>query len=303
MAALNPLTFFLWDKPRILIDVRPGAAFQKGSLENAKSMPTEEYSSIKEFINHELISNTKESLHLIDLDGKTANQLSLLKPVTYLEGGYKYFKYWRERAFETGPQINVLGGYTGSGKTEILHFMIKNGYQVINLEAIANHRGSVFGKIGNEIQPLHEHFQNQLLKLWLTLDDNKPVWIEEKGPFLGKTGIPKSLQKRMKNSTIYHLDVPFEERLKYLVRIYGGFNPSDFKIALRKLESRMGTSNIHKALHFYNSGKTEKCFELLLDYYDNAYNKRRSKDWKGTEICLTHRHDDLYKTLNQIDSL
>ena len=303
MPALNPKSFFLWDKPRILVDIRPIGAFRKGSMESARSNPIEEYHNIDEFLNQEFINNSKEPLHLIDLDGKMAKQLSILKPLDYLEGGYKYFKSWREKAFETGPQINVLGGYTGSGKTELLHFMNKNGYQVINLEAIANHRGSVFGKIRNEIQPLHEDFQNQLLKLWLNLDENKPVWIEEKGPFLGKTGIPKSLQKRMENSTIYHLQVSFEERLQYLLRIYRDFDPSDFKSALRKLELRMGTSNNHKVLQFYNSGNIEKCFELLLDYYDKGYDKRRTRDWKGTKNYLYHRQDDLCGTLKQIENL
>ena len=303
MPALDPISFFLWDKPRILVDIRPVGAFRKGSLEGARSIPIEEYHTIEEFFNQEFITKSEEPLHLIDLDGRTAKQLSILKPMDYLEGGYKYYKSWRDKAFETGPKINVLGGYTGSGKTELLHFMNKNGYQVINLEAMANHRGSVFGKIKNEIQSLHEDFQNQLLKLWLTLDKNKPVWIEEKGPFLGKNGIPKLLQKRMKNSTIYHLDVPFEERLQYLVRIYGDFDPSDFKSALRKLESRMGTSNSQKALHLYNSGKIAKCFELLLDYYDRGYDRRRSKDWKGKEIRLTHSHVDLYATLKRIESV
>ncbi len=303
MPSIDPITFFLWDKPRILVDIRPVGAFRKGSLVDARSFPVEDFLTMEEFLNQEFVTKSKEPLHLIDLDGETAKQLSKFKPVDYLNGGYKYFKSWREGAFKNGPQIKVIGGYTGSGKTELLHFMIKKGYQVIDLEAIASHRGSVFGKVKNEIQPQHEDFQNQLLKLWLKLDENKPVWIEEKGPFLGQNGIPDSLQKRMKISTFYHLEVPFDERLQYLVRVYGNSDPSDFKSAIQKLESRMGTGNCHKTLHLYNSGEITKCFELLLDYYDSGYDKRRNIGWKGKEIHLKHSHADLYATLKQIERI
>jgi len=303
MPSLDPISFFKWDKPRILIDIRPENAFRKGSLEKAISIPVEGYCNVEQFLNQKIITHSGKPVHLIDLDGETAKQLSGFIPAIYLEGGYRNFKSWRNKTFETGPQINVLGGYTGSGKTELLLFMHKNGYQVINLEALALHRGSVFGKLRNKIQPSHEHFQNQLLKIWLNLDDTKPLWIEEKGPFLGKAGIPESLQKRMKNSTLYHLEVPFEERLKYLIKVYGDFDPMNFRKVIRKLEPRMGTSNSHKALHFYESGQIEKCYELLLNYYDKGYDKRRDKDWEGRVIRINHKHHDLLRTLKQIQNI
>lgn len=297
MAALDPISFFLWDKPRILVDIRPHKTFLKGSLENAKSIPIEEYHTFEEFLNHKFITKSNYHIQIIDLDGKTAMQLSKLKSFDFLEGGYKNFKLWRDKAFEKGPQINVLGGYTGSGKTEFLDFLIQNGFQAINLEKLACHRGSVFGKISNEIQPLHEHFQNQLLKLWLNFDVNKPVWIEEKGPFLGKAGIPESLQKRIKNATIYHLEAPFKERLKHVIKLYGDIDPLEFRAAIRRLESRMGTSKNHKALHFYNCGQIEKCFSLLIEYYDKGYDNRRSIAWDGSKIYIKHNLNDFPGTL------
>jgi hypothetical protein len=128
MPPIDPISFFLWDRPRILVDIRPVGAFRKGSLEGAISFPVENLRTKEEFMNQEFVSKSMEPLHLIDLDGKTAKQLSKFKPVDYLRGGYKYFKSWREEVFKKGPQIKVLGGYTGSGKTELLHFMSKNGY-------------------------------------------------------------------------------------------------------------------------------------------------------------------------------
>jgi tRNA 2-selenouridine synthase len=105
----------------------------------------------------------------------------------------------------------------------------------------------------------------------------------------------------MQNATTYHLELPFKERLDYLIKVYGDFEPSEFKIALRKLEPRMGTSNNHKALHFYESGQVRKCFELLLNYYDKAYAKRRMIGWSGKIVRIIHRHDNLTATLKKIE--
>jgi len=302
MQALDPLSFFLWDSPRFLADIRSKEAFLKGSMKHAISVPITYYKSYLDFLDNRLFSQTKP-VHIIDSDGKTAKQLSERFPLVFLKGGYNNFKIWRNDSFNAGPKVNVLAGYTGSGKTEFLEFLYKNGHQVIDLEYLAVHRGSVFGKIENKVQPLHEHFQNNLLEIWLSLNSNKPVWIEEKGPFLGKAGIPELLQKKMQNSTLYHLKVPFEKRLQYLMEVYGDFDSNEFKKAIRKLEPRMGTSNSHKALHFYESGQIKKCFELLLNYYDKGYDQRRSRVWKGKIINVNHNRDDLDGTLQQIEKL
>ena len=303
MPALDPLTFFLWDKPRLLVDIRPHNSFVNGSLENAISIPIEEYKNPEEFFNHIQIKESGLPLQMIDLDGEIAGQLSELTPSIFLEGGYKSFKTWRNNAFETGQHVKVLAGYTGSGKTELLRFLDRKGYQVIDLESLAVHRGSAFGKIRGKNQPLHEYFQNKLLKEWLNLDDQKPVWIEEKGPFLGKTGLPESLQKKMQHATLYHLEVPFKERLQYLIKAYDDVEPHEFENAIKNLESRMGTSNNHKASHFYKTGQIRKCFELLLKYYDKAYAKRREMGWKGQLVKIAHSHKNLMGTLNQIERL
>ena len=168
---------------------------------------------------------------------------------------------------------------------------------------MAVHRGSAFGKIKNKNQPLHEYFQNRLLEEWLGMDAQKPVWIEEKGPFLGNAGLPVSLQKKMQNSVLYHLEVPFEERLNYLIKDYGDVEPSEFKNAIKKLESRMGTSNNHKALHYYETGQIRECFKLLLNYYDKAYVQRREMGWNSKLEHLVHSHGNLMATLKQIEKL
>lgn len=301
MGTLYPIEFFLWDKPRVLVDIRPLSAFRKGSLKNAISLPLEEFSSIKDFLSHHLICKNKLPLHIIDVNGESANELAKHVPLVFIKGGYKYFKLIRDQEFETEVQVKVLGGYTGSGKTDLLHLMQQQGHQVINLEDLARHRGSVFGKRKNKNQPLHEHFQNKLLKIWLSFDKNKPVWIEEKGPFLGKTGIPLWLQKKMKYATLYHLQVPFEKRLKYSYAMYQDLSSHTIREAIKKLEPRMGTSENHKALYLYNTLQIEKCIRLLMDYYDNGYDQRRQACWKGPRIMIEHDMNAPHETLKQIE--
>ena len=91
-----------------------------------------------------------------------------------------------------------------------------------------------------------------------------PVWIEEKGPFLGKLGIPATLYKKMIEAFIVELDVPFAERLIHVQNEYSQHEKKFFTNQIRKLEPRIGTSACHKALHYYSVGQLEKCFNLLL---------------------------------------
>ena len=117
MPAIDPLSFFFWKGPRLLIDVRPAPSFLKGSLENARSIPQDQYSSL-ECLRHEIqILQAGQPLHLVDDDGITAEHLSRGTTIDHLEGGYKSFKIWRDLAFDTGPPLYLLGGYSGSGKT------------------------------------------------------------------------------------------------------------------------------------------------------------------------------------------
>lgn len=299
MPALDPLSFFFWKAPRLLVDVRPAATFRKGSLENARSIPEDQYSNLEDFRYQIQNLQAEGPLHLIDRDETTAEYLSRGTPIKYLKGGYKTFKIWRDAAFEGGAPLYLLGGYSGSGKTEFLQHLEHNHHQVINLESLTGHKGSIFGS--SHSQPLHDTFQNTLLHLWYAMETNTPVWIEEKGPFLGQVGLPPSLYQKMLATPMIHLDVPFEQRLIHILQTYTLFDYDTFRDSLRSLEERMGTSQNHKALHFHDVGQKEKCFELLLRYYDRAYEKRREKYWSGKIIHVNHIHDDIPGTLEKIE--
>jgi len=303
MPELEPRVFFLWDQPRLLLDVRPTHAFQKGSLKEAISFPAEQFDTPQRFIDSLKAIKTNAPLHLIDQDGQIASMLLHHIPLDYLRGGYKAYKTWREEAFGNGAPLFVLGGFTGSGKTQLLHRLETAGHPVIDFEQMASHKGSVFGFIQGVQQPQPEQFQNDLLSVWLSLHPEIPVWVEEKGPFLGQAGLPDAFYKKMLNAPMIHLEVPFRQRLEAVLKQYGTLDPSQFRHALRKLETRMGVSQNHKALHYYNIGEREKCFEILLRYYDEAYEKRRMACCKGPVTVVEHSNTDLEATVRKLVTL
>ncbi len=139
-----------------------------------------------------------------------------------LKGGYKAYRNMVLQGF-TQPEINLLGGFTGSGKSDLLKELHALGEQIIDLEAIAQHRGSAFGGLGKPKQNGSEQFENNLFREWSKLDKSKPVWLEDECFSIGSVNIPYPLYLRMKKANLYFLRVPFEKRINQLVEEYGKF--------------------------------------------------------------------------------
>jgi len=283
---LSPYNFFQWNGLRTIVDIRPDDAFRKGSFPRSVSIPVENYIRKAELVVAIQKIHKKDTLHIIDHDGNTANEILSLIDCYVLEGGYKNFKNWRDNTYSDGPPIGIIGGKTGSQKTEMLRTLSKMNRQVIDLEQLAKHKGSVFGNLSGKQQPSFDFFQNKLLELWVSCNPEIPVWIEEKGPILGQLGLPKMLYNRMLGSFIIHLDVPFETRLAHIQNEYLSVNSKLFAECIRKLEKRTGVSANHQALHYYATGQTEKCLRLLLHYYDQSYEKRRGLYQAETILCI-----------------
>jgi tRNA 2-selenouridine synthase len=141
--------------------------------------------------------------------------------VYVLEGGYKAFRNWVLVQFEYPYQINVLGGYTGSAKTETLHELERLGENIIDLEGIANHKGSSFGGIGQMPQPTQEMFEN-ILALKISeknaQHNTNYFWVEDESQRIGDLIIPNAFWNSIRKSPLYFIDIPFENRLNLLIR-------------------------------------------------------------------------------------
>lgn len=206
-----------------------------------------------------------------------------------LIGGYKSFRRWVLQQFEKDYSLKIIGGYTGSGKTEILEDLKLRGEKIIDLEGLAKHRGSAFGALGQQPQPAAEMFENLLaLALWKlsgnghnedaqTENESKDIWVEDESAHIGTVGIPKGFWLQMRKSKLFFLDIPFEERLKNIVRVYGSFDKQKLNECVLKIQKRLGGLDTKNTLQFIDEGNIKEAFSILLKYYDKMYEQSLQK--------------------------
>jgi tRNA 2-selenouridine synthase len=193
-----------------------------------------------------------------------------------LIGGYKKFRNYVLETFKLPFQFNILGGYTGSGKTELLKTLKEKKEPVIDLEDIAKHKGSAFGNIGMPEQPTQEMFENVLSFKLRTLSEIPPsggggAWLEDESQRIGHVNIPNDLWATMRKSLVYFLNIPFEERLKHIVKEYGCLDKQRLIDAIGRIREKLGGQHAKQAIQLLEEGNTEESFRILLKYYDKFY--------------------------------
>jgi tRNA 2-selenouridine synthase len=193
-------------------------------------------------------------------------------------GGYKAYRQLAIESFRKPFSILRIGGNTGSGKSEVLRALEKNGEQIIDLEAMANHKGSAFGGLGFSPQPTTEQFQNELFEKILTLDLSKRIWVEDESIAVGKIFLPEDFWRTMLTSPIILMQVEKEIRVKRLVNEYGDSNPEEFLDAMKKITKRLGGQNFLAAKEKLDEGDMHATISILLEhYYDKAYERSTGK--------------------------
>lgn len=206
-----------------------------------------------------------------------------------LKGGYKSYRNYLLEKVGNIPELIVIEGHTGSGKTEILQQLKGLGEQIIDLEGLAHHRGSVFGGIDQEPQPTTQQFQNNLLDEVLGFDLSKRVWIEGESLSVGRVFLPDPLWKRMNEAKCIEILVPLSERVKRLVRDYGILTDELMINAISSLGKRLGDEGMKEILNGYLEKDLEGVAEKLLVYYDQTYQFSRNKFKKKlTQIVLAN---------------
>ncbi|MFD2248559.1 tRNA 2-selenouridine(34) synthase MnmH [Pontibacter ruber] len=191
--------------------------------------------------------------------------------VHLLQGGYKAYRHLMQGQFEKPRKLIILGGLTGSGKTDLLPYLQQHGQQTLDLEGLASHKGSSFGSIGMAPQPSTEHFENLLGMELLKLDEQKSLWLEDESISIGKVHMPKPLFDQMQEAPTIVLEVPKQLRIQKLAEEYCRTEKSLLEAAVLRIKKRLGGLATKEALEAIEAGDMEKMVDIALTYYDKAY--------------------------------
>ena len=201
---------------------------------------------------------------------------------TLIEGGYKTYRAHVRRSLEILPEkynFRILCGYTGSAKTFLLQQMADTGLQVLDLEVIANHRGSLLGQVWKNKptpQPSQKWFESQLFLALEKLDPAQSVWLESESNAIGKVHVPPVLWQEMRRSPCYEVELPTSERVQWLITEYPHLieNPEELKRLLKYLVPNHGKKKIDTWFELIDAEKwPEFVATILTEHYDPAYRR------------------------------
>ncbi|HQQ95539.1 MAG TPA: tRNA 2-selenouridine(34) synthase MnmH [Bacteroidia bacterium] len=200
--------------------------------------------------------------------------------ILLLEGGYKAYRNWVLQQFELPYALRIIGGYTGSNKTGIIQEMRRRGLRAIDYEHLASHKGSAFGRLGMPPQPSQEQFENMLAAELYSLreqDAQAPIWVEDESQRIGTVNIPNGLFRQMREQAILFLNIPFEERLNFIVETYGVHDKALLLNGIERIAKKLGGPESREAMAYLQEGQIKACFRILLSYYDRYYLKSSMK--------------------------
>jgi tRNA 2-selenouridine synthase len=202
-----------------------------------------------------------------------------------LPGGYRAYRRWVLAQLESVPQtynFEVVHGPTGSGKSRLLGALRRAGAQVLDLEDLAAHRGSVLGNLPERPQPTQKWFESLLLHELSALDAARPVFVEGESKKIGQLQLPEALIATMRASSCVLLETALEARVNLLLEEYRHFveNPAALEVQLDCLVSLHGGEKIAgwKALAARGAWR-EFVAVLLAEHYDPAYRRSSQRNF------------------------
>ncbi|MBK7711274.1 MAG: tRNA 2-selenouridine(34) synthase MnmH [Bacteroidales bacterium] len=210
-----------------------------------------------------------------------------------LEGGYKAYRNYILGKLSERNKMIVLGGLTGSSKTYILRFLKSKGHQIVDLEGLANHKGSAFGALGELPQPLTEQFANNLYDEWRQNDSSLPFWVEDESRNIGTVFIPDCFYENMQKSPSIILLMEVKHRLPRLIREYSTYPQESLKASVLRISKRLGGDNTRDAINAVEQGDYSKAIEITLKYYDKAYQYGLKKKESRNIIFVETDTDDI----------
>ena len=198
---------------------------------------------------------------------------------TLIDGGYKNYRAEVRNSLEKNcPKLNlrIIAGLTGTAKTLILQKLAEKGEQVIDLEGLANHRGSLLGLLPGNSQPSQKYFESLLARQIQGFLPQKTVWIESESNKIGKLHCPSPLWEQMKLADAIEIEAPINARVDYLLEQYHEFvkNPAELKRRLSLLTERHGKGTLNSWFELIDQNQwTAFVSRLLEEHYDPAYQR------------------------------
>lgn len=307
MLQLSPDSFFTdsaW-QDYVLLDVRSPGEYATGKIPGAKSLPLftdEERARVGTIYKQNspdlallegldiaggkmrwlveearrLAPNKKVVVHCWRGGQRSGSVAWLLErgglEVAQLTGGYKAArKVIREYLAADHHQLKVLSGPTGSGKTPVLLAMREQGAYVVDMEGLANHKGSSFGAIGEAPQPTSEEFENQLFAAFSAIPKGEVVWLEDESRLIGSVCQPPEFYDRLIAAPLTVLEQPAEWRIDRLVQLYGSYPKAPLAAAFTRLRKKLGGQHLITALEALDENDLAAAARIALVYYDKAY--------------------------------
>lgn len=304
VSAIEVADFLSRSKNELIVDVRAPIEFLKGHVPNAVNIPLFEDTERAEIgtlykqqgkdtaVNRGLeivspkmtlfvdkvkkLSKDKKVYVYCFRGGMRSNSFAWLMNTSGLDacimkGGYKAFRNYVLSDFEKERKIILLGGKTGSGKTDVLKKLDELSIQTIDLEKIAHHKGSAFGSINEQKQNPQQVFEHEVFHQLSKLNSDEFAVLEDEAQSIGYNKLPHGLWKQMEKSTIIKMEIPFELRVLKLVEDYSTVDIEALKNCVIKISQQLGSLNTKLCLEYLDAHNLADVARLSLLYYDRAY--------------------------------
>lgn len=217
-----------------------------------------------------------------------------------LDGGYKEYRKFVLNQFKQKYNLLIIGGYTGSLKTKYLYEFSSDGFQIIDIEALAAHKGSAFGGYNQSENLSQEQFENDMAEELNKLNPEKLILVEDESRTLGRVTVPNDFYLQMKNARVIFIDLDIRYRIKNIISDYGNLEKEFLIRSINKISKRLGGLRVKEAVEAVEINDLETACQIILSYYDKAYLLSLSKRNNNNILKLELNSDNFSQNFSKI---
>jgi tRNA 2-selenouridine synthase len=219
--------------------------------------------------------------------------------VDVIPGGWKRYRNWVRETLQALPgqfEYQVLCGPTNCGKTRLLQELARQGAQVLDLETLASHKGSLLGDLPGQPQPTQKTFDSRVLDVLRRFDPARPVWVEAESKKVGRLLVPEAVTAAMRQAPTIHLSVPMAERVRLCREDYAHFaaDPASMVARLAPLKPLVGGDELVRWRSLADAGRVDELFEgIMTAHYDPCYARSTTREFGPGDGANTRHLESL----------